>query len=263
MARTVEDVLQDIPGERGEKIRKFHQEHLKFFDQAAGSGRNHQAWEGGYRHHLEQFFTVARGVYVMMSDYLPKLGREAPWESVVVVGYFHDIEKMYKYSQLNCAGGFNSALFDKMNYLKFVLNARWGIELTEAELNAIHYVHGEGADYRPNERVMTRLCAICHMADVASARILYDVGHSPEPHLSPVEAAYRIAKDELDALPDLPCRIDEMTDREAKIANIACELTGTLKCVASCLGPIVDKEGSDVYQSPGKGNSQEKGPTGG
>ncbi len=242
MARSVEDVLRDIPGDRGEKIRKFHEDHLKFFNQAAGSGHNHQAWEGGYRDHLEQFFTAARGIHVMMSDALPSLNREAPWESVVVVGYFHDIEKLYKYSQLNCVEGFNSSTFDKMNYLKYVLSARWGIELTEAELNAVYYVHGEGMDYQKDQRVMTRLCAICHMADIASARILHDVRKTPEWWASPAEVAYQIAKTELDDLPEFPCRIDEMTDREVQIANIACDLTGTLKAVVSCLGPIMDSK---------------------
>ena len=44
-----------------------------------------------------------------------------------------------------------------------------------AQGGLLKYVHGEGDDYRKDRRVMSPLAALCHMADVGSARILFDV----------------------------------------------------------------------------------------
>lgn len=172
---TTEEVLMAVTGSRGEHLRQYHREHREFIDQAMGSGHNHQAWVGGYRAHLEQFFALALSIgKVFTVEFIGSM-KEVPWESVVLVGYFHDIEKMHKYSDLSNVEPWRSTRFDKDNYLRFVLRDRWGIILTEEELDAIKYVHGEGDDYRKDRRVMSPLAALCHMADVGSARILFDV----------------------------------------------------------------------------------------
>lgn len=58
--------------------------------------------------------------------------------------------------------------------------------------------------------------------------------------LSPVELCRREVADALDSMNQLPCRVDEMTEREYKIFEIASELCGTLKNVQRELEPVED-----------------------
>jgi hypothetical protein len=192
----VEEYLAKIEGERGNKIRAFHQEHLKLFKQAAGSGHNHQAWEGGYKEHLGQCLGIANDLYWKFRPYFErgagfslvedKSKFPVTIEEIVVVIYFHDIEKMFKYSDNNnppadSAFSKEHFFFNKEEFLRRTLPDRWGIKLTEAELDAIEYIHGEGLDYSKHKRVMSQLCAICHMADIGSARVLFDIGKPRKP----------------------------------------------------------------------------------
>lgn len=56
----------------------------------------------------------------------------------------------------------------------FTGNDTWKIKLTEEELLAIKYIHGEGNDYCKTKRVMNKLSAFCHACDVFSARVTFD-----------------------------------------------------------------------------------------
>ncbi len=171
----VETALKVVSGDRGEKIRAFHKEHLDRFNTMPGSGHNHQAWPGGFRVHMDQCMNLAYHIVDLFADqYFDLLEHgfeddldipETENDSVFVVLYFHDVEKLFRGTD-----------FDKWVFLKETLPAKWGIVLTPEELDAIKYVHGEGDDYRKDKRVMSRLAAICHMADIGSARVLFDIG---------------------------------------------------------------------------------------
>ena len=73
---------------------------------------------------------------------------------------------MYKYS--SCAS--YSIDFNKEEFL-----AGLNLDFTPEEWIALKYIHGEGDDYSGKERKMNRVGAICHAADVLSARVLFDV----------------------------------------------------------------------------------------
>jgi hypothetical protein len=49
--------------------------------------------------------------------------------------------------------------------------------LSDAEYNALKYVHGEGQDYSPERRIMGELAAFVHCCDTISARIWHTHGH--------------------------------------------------------------------------------------
>ena len=88
-------------------------------------------------------------------------------DSAMIVLYFHDIEKMYKY-------GANKDI-NKLEYFEKIL-LQSGICFTKTEKNALHYVHGECLDYTSKKRTMNELAAFCHTVDTISARIWYAHG---------------------------------------------------------------------------------------
>jgi hypothetical protein len=151
--KKIEEYFELIYPDRRNKLIEFHNVYLHLFNVSRGSNINHQYWEGGYRDHLEQFLFIA--------EHLFKINFDFNFDSVFMVCYFHDIEKLWKYST-----GLNLT-FDKDNYLKYQL-PKHGIILTNEELNAIKYIHGENEDY--GKVIMTSLGAFCHACDILSAR---------------------------------------------------------------------------------------------
>jgi len=147
------------------EITRFHDQFLKLFNEAKGSKSKHQAWKGGYRDHLEQCLDVASLLYNNYSW-------NFPFESVVKVLYFHDIEKMWKYIEgLDDVGRMVEK--HKSRFYQEMLPDEFGIQFNEEELNALKYIHGEGDDYC-EKRVMNELAGLCHACDTISARCFYD-----------------------------------------------------------------------------------------
>lgn len=168
---TVNDFLY-MSGDRAKLLLGFHKQFHNLFNKAKGSSHNHQAWKGGYADHLNDCTSIAFSMY---SVFKYKDQREMPfdWESVFIVLYFHDIEKMWKYT-VGLPEDWNKDLF-----LWNELPQRYGIKLTDQELDAIKYIHGEGSDYSGTHRVMNELAAFCHAADVLSARLWHGMSECP------------------------------------------------------------------------------------
>jgi len=146
----------------------FHHAHQELMGIAKGSFAKHQAWFGGYQDHIAECFRIAEAMYFG----LPTI-REVPimLNSAMVVLYFHDIEKIWKYSQ-----GL-SPNFDKQSFYKKDLKEIYGIELTTDELSALKYIHGEpDEEYNATTRLMSPLASFCHCVDTLSARMWYDEG---------------------------------------------------------------------------------------
>lgn len=151
-------------------------DNYEIFSKASGSKTKHQAWEGGYIHHLEETMNLAFLLYKRLNS----TGRKLPFliGDAILVLFLHDLEKVWKY------GGNEDAkkefrLYDEN--LKFMLAKveEYGFELTSDHVNALQHVHGEGEAYNPNTRVQRELAAFVHICDVASARIWYDEPHNP------------------------------------------------------------------------------------
>lgn len=152
--KTVEDYFELVYPDRRKKLIQYHNYFIKFFNEAKGSANKHQAWVGGYRNHLQQCLNIAEHLY--------ELDFSFNFDSVILVLYFHDIEKMFKYSSLDVN-------LRKEVYLTETLFKIDGIRFSEEEMNALTYIHGEGEDYCAN-RVMNELAAFCHSCDIISAR---------------------------------------------------------------------------------------------
>lgn len=145
-------------------VQAFHKEHAELMHQAKGSASKHQAWAGGYFFHIMDCIEIADQTYPILYRI-----QSLPFtlDSAKLVLYFHDIEKIWKYSVGLPEG------FDRNEWYDRILPERYGVTFTPDERNALTYVHGEGDDYGP-ERVMGPLAAFCHSIDVLSARVFYD-----------------------------------------------------------------------------------------
>jgi len=141
-------MLDRVDEERKNGITKFHRDFEDLMAIAQGSASKHQAWEGGYLDHIMNCIELSGKL-------------DHTYDSAAIVLYFHDIEKIFKYS--------TGEVIDKENWFLERLPKAYGIKFTKEELNALKYVHGEGNDYC-KERVMNELAGICHAVDTLSAR---------------------------------------------------------------------------------------------
>jgi len=166
MTFSFDDLLHLIDDERLPGVLRFHEEFRPLIEVSAGSAKKHQAWPGGYKDHIHQCFRLAFSLYERFKPHWNfSLG------SALLVLYFHDLEKIWKYTV-----GLPEN-FDKSFWYNDVLPNKYGIVFSSEELNALKYVHGEGDDYS-DERVMNELATLCHCADTLSARVFYDLRES-------------------------------------------------------------------------------------
>jgi hypothetical protein len=158
------EYLKTLDDPRKEAIISFHNDHLSLMLEAQGSNFNHQAWKGGYLHHIEECFNIANAMYDALSKIRPLPFRLS--EAFIVL-YFHDIEKIWKYT--------TKEVIDKNHYYQATLPEKYNITFSDTELNALKYIHGENQDYTNKKRVMNELAAFCHVVDTISARIWHSV----------------------------------------------------------------------------------------
>jgi hypothetical protein len=160
--------LQELTDERRDAILQFHTEHLELIESSRGSNTKHQAWKGGYVDHLGEVFRIAEAHYGALSAIRPL---SFTLDAAVIVLYFHDVEKIWKYTT-----GLD-ADFDKDRYYDQTLKDVYGIEFSAEERNGLRYIHGESdSEYDPNVRKAGPLAAFCHAADILSARMWFDEG---------------------------------------------------------------------------------------
>src|ERR1043165_5220140 len=91
---------------RHDGLLKFHQDHLDLIMTVPGSGGNHQAWFGGYHDHVVQCLDIANFMHSEMPFTFS-------WESIFLVLYFHDVEKLWRGKKVDKAKFYNKTLPDK------------------------------------------------------------------------------------------------------------------------------------------------------
>jgi hypothetical protein len=163
-----------------DRVLKFHDDHADEICAARGSSHNHQNWSGGWHDHVVQCLTLAEGQYSFLTSYtLQGVNCYEPHQyrpdfqlaDAALVLYFHDIEKIFKYGGKE--NRYHPELLENKNIWYYgILPEKYGIRFSDAELNALKYVHGEH-DYSKTERKMKPLAAFCHVIDILSARIFF------------------------------------------------------------------------------------------
>lgn len=158
--------LMDHGDDRSKHVIAFHDHHLPEMLTATGSSGNHHFWQGGYYDHISDCFSLAHRMWMTLSHRTSEFGLC----NIFYVLYFHDIEKLWKYgnieSELKCPP---NDVGKEVFYME-ELPSCWNIWFTDDELNALKYIHGEGQDYSKTQRIMCQLAGFCHAVDILSAR---------------------------------------------------------------------------------------------
>lgn len=163
--QTFFEQIENLSDPRKIGLLNFHYDYQDLVDVASGSSHNHQSWKGGYKDHIAETLRIADVVYDGMSQI-----RQMPFEldSGKICLLLHDIEKIWLYT--------NGTWIDKDEWYLKTLPDVYGVTLTEDELNALEYTHGEVHDHSKSERKMGRLAAFVHACDCMSARLWHDEG---------------------------------------------------------------------------------------
>lgn len=191
MFNPLRSCIERIFDPRRESLLRLYDDHQDLFHENPGSTYIHQNWNGGLADHLVMMFDMALDDYGILRDrYARYKGVEWPpftLASANIVIFLHDSEKVIVYGEPDdprCSPFIKGT--DKPQSKKVKESLKWDIisawqekynfELTNAEINAIKYTHGEGEDYRNDKRVMNELAAFVGNIDRTSARIFYDCG---------------------------------------------------------------------------------------
>lgn len=168
-------LLEQIPGKNGDACKQIYRDFIALFQSAPGSSHNHQAWPGGYYDHVTEAMNIAATLYDTLSS-----ARTLPFKKSdgLLVMFLHDLEKPFKY-QIDEQGSLidNPDIPDKAARAakRNQLIQQYGIELDDQQLNALKFVEGvRDQDYTPGVRLMGELAALCHCADILSARLWYN-----------------------------------------------------------------------------------------
>ncbi|OHA85941.1 MAG: hypothetical protein A2591_00010 [Candidatus Yonathbacteria bacterium RIFOXYD1_FULL_52_36] len=149
-------------------------DNRKLFQTVQGSTNNHQNWPGGYFDHVQEIMNIAIVLYERLDSIRP-----LPFSisDLLLVVYFHDIEKPWKY-ELREDGQLHhkAAMQNKEEHQRFRMAklAEYGVVFTTEQENGMRYAEGELGDYTNRHRVMGPLACVAHMCDVASARLWFD-----------------------------------------------------------------------------------------
>ncbi len=154
-------------------VYDFFVNYYKGFTEARGSRVKHHARVGGLRHHLLQMATLYSILYSIFS--LLVAHRDYTISDGIVVIFLHDIEKLLKYTDQNDLDFYKGQYQSDPRIMLQGVVREFQIPLLPKHWDALKYIHGEGADYDPNRRVMSAFGALCHCADILSARIGHDL----------------------------------------------------------------------------------------
>jgi hypothetical protein len=150
------------------KLQRILQEHSGIFQRAKGSQHNHQAWEGGYLQHVVDTMSIARILLNAMPKQWPV---PFAWGSVVLVLFLHDIEKPFMQARMAEDPEMPVWNKDQRTIFRNDTIEHYDLTLSTEEYLALKFVEGEGAHYSASERRMNELGALCHAADILSARL--------------------------------------------------------------------------------------------
>ena len=177
---TLENLIDMINEPNRSICLKILEDNRTLFQTVQGSSYNHQAWMGGYFDHIQEIMNIGLIIYNQFN-----IIRPLPFSlsDVLLILFLHDIEKPWKYEIDGETLRIKPELADKSIQREFRNRKieEYGIKLTPEQENGMKYVEGEHQDYSPNHRVMSPLAAICHLADVTSARIWFDHPSSNDP----------------------------------------------------------------------------------
>ncbi|MCB9990533.1 MAG: hypothetical protein H6867_04015 [Rhodospirillales bacterium] len=183
MKKSLQDLLADIDDPRRDVLLQIYHDHYDLFHTAKGSTIKHQAWKGGYADHVAECLRINEVTYDALKTQMRDPGFSKA--SAAIALFFHDIEKPFRYGDAadarvkkwhdifnQASGSWEQAKWDIIRDLQ----EKYVFDLTDEEINALKYTHGEGKAYRPDKRIALPLASHIHVCDTISARIWHDEG---------------------------------------------------------------------------------------
>lgn len=170
---TLDEIIGLIDEPNKSACHKLLDDNKELLMHARGSKTKHQAWEGGYLDHVAETCNIGLAIYDALNS-----ARTLPFSKsdVVLVMFLHDLEKPWKHA-INAGKWTDTPELDNKEKMReFVVGKMkaYGLQLNDQQLNALRYVEGEIGDYDPYVRKMGELGAVCHCADILSARLWYN-----------------------------------------------------------------------------------------
>lgn len=159
--------LNKIEEPNASRCKKLFEDFKERFEASPGSLRKHQAWKGGYIHHIEETMNLGFLIYEEMNKFR-KLSFS--FSDVVLVLFLHDLEKPFRY--VPTKKEFNDDI-EKHIFIESLIK-KYKIKLNSDHKNSLKYIHGEGDDFHRTKRIQKPLAAFVHSLDTMSARIWFD-----------------------------------------------------------------------------------------
>ncbi len=162
-------MLRMVDEPNGSVCRTVLETNHSIFIMARGSRHNHQAWIGGYLDHVTDAMNIGIALYETLNAQRPLAFSVS---DVLLAIFLHDIEKPWKYTYGENMWEPRRGLKTKKAQHAFRTKkfSECGLRLSPKVKNALLCIEGTDATYDPNKRVMKPLAALCHMADIWSAR---------------------------------------------------------------------------------------------
>jgi len=174
---TLAGLIRNIDDPRNEALLKIYNDHQTVFHTAKGSTSKHHVWEGGYADHVAECLRINEIIY----DGLNMQLRPLPYKkaSAAIALFFHDIEKLFRYGSQDftiCKDWHHRQAESDLSWgdIKYemleVLQRQYHFRLTEDEMLAIKYAHGEGDKYHPEKIILPDITTHVHAIDALSSR---------------------------------------------------------------------------------------------
>ena len=163
-----------------DKVLKMYDDLQEDFAYWPASIRFHHNKKNGLAQHTEEVLYCALKIFKTFEEELRK--RLIVVSDIVLVAFIHDLEKLTKYKENNDydEDKFQPNVYEfKYNYSKIdvhdsakVVNlcSKYGIVLSDKQLNALSYHHG---GWTKDIGQLEPLAALIHMADLMSSNVIY------------------------------------------------------------------------------------------
>lgn len=177
---SLEDSFSLMRPEHQRVAQAIYEDYKNEIDILPGSATKHQVWKGGYRSHVEETMNIVLVLFHQLN-----MRRPLPFDvsTALFISYIHDFDKLLRYYVDSEGKAITKNIKDK-DYTQLIqneLDSKYGYILTDEETNGLKYTHGEINDYQPGgKRLMGPLATLVHCADVISARLWHDYGHSSD-----------------------------------------------------------------------------------
>jgi len=170
--RDLHEIVDLVGQPNRESVINAYVQNAERIAATPGARKKHQAWPGGYLDHVVYATNYALALHNLHQSIGFKPDHHE--EDIALVMLIHDFGKVARYQREGEGYGYvenpdeaEHTFFDKaMHDFKF--------QLTDNQLNALEFIHGEGAKYTPKGRLMLPLATVCHEADTWQARYCPD-----------------------------------------------------------------------------------------